>query len=141
MDKTISIGGDNLNSPMFHIRIKDNEIVGIDVHSDLLKCHFRLDQWAYDFYHYVKISRKYMNEIGLGLINNKDNWDELNKLHDKLFKLRQRHFEDNFDEKGVLSLRNYHYEVIAYRCCPNIKRSLKTVYYINQLLGVYANFL
>ena len=124
---------------MYHIKINDGEIEGIDVYSSTLKCHFRLTQWTYDFYRYVKINKKQMQDIGEALIRNKDDWTELNKLHDVLFSLRQKHFKDNFDEKGVLSLRNYHYDVIAYRCCPNVKRSLKTVDYINQLLGVHAN--
>ena len=44
-----------------------------------------------------------------------------------------------YTDKCCLSKRNYKYSAIGYNCINFVPRSVKTVNYINQLLGVYAN--
>ena len=140
MKETILIGGDNRNPPMYKIEVEDNEVKRIDVYSSTLKCHFEAEQWAYDFHRYIQLNKKELNEVGTALIDNKEDWGELNNLHDKLFDLYMRHFDRNFDkDTGYLSERNNHYSTIAYRCINFVPRKFKTINYINQLLGVYAN--
>lgn len=138
-----SIGEDayKLNPPMFSLRYENGELKSISVNCRNLNAHFQTEQWCYDFHRYIQLSKKELKEIEALLLENEDDWGVLNSVYDRLFELRNKYYERVLDEDGVLKDKFYHYEVIAYHCCPNVKRSLKTVSYVNQMIGVYANCL
>ena len=140
MYEIISIGKvkSGLNPPLFSLRYENNELKSISCNRRNLQAHFQTTLWTYDFYRYVQISKKELKEIETILLNNPDDWDVLNNVYDRLFKLRKKHYDKVLDKDGILKDKYHRYSVIAHRCC-NVKRSLKTVDYINQLLGVYSN--
>lgn len=137
----ISIGKCKNNPPMYSLRYENGELKSISVNRINLQAHFQTDLWTYDFMRYIQISKKQLKEIETELLNSKDDWGKLNEIYDKLFELRNKHYERVLDKNGYLKKKYSHYGTIAYRCCPNVKRGLKTVDYINSLLGVYANCL
>lgn len=123
--------------PMFNVEIVNGNIVRIDVYSNILKCHFYTKQYT-DFKRYIQLNQKQLNEIGFNLINNKENWIELNKIHNLLFDIYINHLKKYFDDDGCLSEKAYHYQILEYRCLNN---DLKTVDDINRFLGVYASLI
>ena len=102
----IKIGNGSI--PMFIVDIKDNNVVSIDVYSDILKCHFQKIQHL-DFQRYCRLSEKQLNDIGFSLIENKDNWTKLNELHKVLNNYYINHLNYYYNDDGRLDDKYYHY--------------------------------
>ena len=133
---TVKIG--NGYTPQYIIKYENDNVKQIDVNTNTLKCHFMTNQLVGDYVRYVEVSKKQLNELGNLLSKNKDDWIELNKIHDLLFDVYMKHLDKYFDGDGVLKNVYNHYSTIGYRCV-DIKRSLITIDYINNLLGVHAS--
>ena len=129
---------DSLDTNRWIIDLDENKNVICIFSRDMGK-YFQNNLWCYDYHRYIKVNQKDLNNIGFTLINNKDDWNIINKCYEKLSKLRNKQYSMIYDDKGMLKKKYNNYGVIAYRCCGFIHRKYKTVDYINQLLGIYAN--
>lgn len=128
---------DSLDCNRYIIEIENNNVIYIFCKD--LKLHFKNKLWCYDYHRYIYVNQKVLNEIGFTLIENKNDWDIINNCCDKLRNLRNKQYNEILDKNGIVKEKYHKYSVIAYRCCDFIHRKYKTIDYINQLIGVYAN--